>query len=181
MLIERLQAGDEQALGELYDQLGRRAFGLAYRVLQDAGAAEEAVQEAFLAVWQQAARLDPKRGRIESLVLAVTHRRAIDLARARRRRMAPLIALEEDVVDDRAGDLFELALQSLTLESVVVALRSITEEQRVAIELAFFEGLTAREIAERVGSPVGTVKSRLRLGLEKLRVELGVREQAGGA
>ena len=80
-----------------------------------------------------------------------------------------------------AGDLFELALQSLTLESVVVALRSITEEQRVAIELAFFEGLTAREIAERVGSPVGTVKSRLRLGLEKLRVELGVREQAGGA
>ena len=177
MLIERLQAGDEQALGELYDQLGRRAFGLAYRVLQDTGAAEEA----FLAVWQQAARLDPKRGRIESLVLTVTHRRAIDLARARRRRMAPLIALEEDVVDDRAGDLFELALQSLTLESVVVALRSITEDQRVAIELAFFEGLTAREIAERVGSPVGTVKSRLRLGLEKLRVELGVREQAGGA
>ena len=96
-LIERLQEGDERTLAELYDQLGRPAFGLAYRVLGDAGTAEEAVQDAFLAVWRQAARLDPKRGRLVGFVLTVVHRRAIDLARARRRRQGPLTTLEDEL------------------------------------------------------------------------------------
>lgn len=179
-LIERLQQGDQQALAELYDQLGQRAFGLAYRVLGDAGAAEEAVQEAFLAVWRQASRLDAKRGRLEGFVLTVVHRRAIDLARARRRREAPLTALEDEIVDEQASAIFEQTARALTLETVVLALQSIAREQREAIELAFFEGLTAREIAERTGVPVGTVKSRLRLGMAKLRGDLGVQAQANG-
>ena len=107
-------------------------------------------------------------------MLTVTHRRAIDLARSRRRRSAVLTALDDNIVDDRASELFERTQQTLTLEAVVGALQGIGEEQREAIELAFFEGYTAREIAERIGSPVGTVKSRLRLGLAKLRDELGV-------
>lgn len=180
-LIARLRAGDEQALGELYDRLGRRAFGLAYRVLQDAAAAEEAAREAFLAVWQQAERLDPKRGHLESLVLTVVHRCAIDLARARRLRTEPLGPLDEDVVDARASEIFGRALPALTLEAVVIALRSMSEGQRLAIELAFFEGLSVREIADRVGSPVETIKSRLRLGLGKLRLDLGVQTQARDA
>ena len=131
-LIERLQQGDQQALAELYDQLGRRAFGLAFRVLGDAGAAEEAVQEAFLAVWRQASRLDAKRGRLEGFVLTVVHRRAIDLARARRRRQAPLTVLEDEFVDEQASEIFEQTARALTLESVVLALQSIAREQREA-------------------------------------------------
>ena len=172
-LIARLQAGEQQALAELYDRLGRRAFGLAYRVVGDAGAAEEAVQEAFFAIWRQAQQLDPRQGGLDSLLLTIVHRRSIDLLRARRRRELPLATLDDQVTDEQASTLFEQTFQSLMLEDVVAALQSIGREQREAIELAYFEGLTAREIAERSGTPVGTAKSRLRLGLHKLREALG--------
>ena len=88
--------------------------------------------------------------------------------------------LEDEFVDEQASEIFEQTARALTLESVVLALQSIAREQREAIELAFFEGLTAREIAERAGVPVGTVKSRLRLGMAKLRGDLGVQAQANG-
>ena len=167
-LIGRLRGGDEEALAELYAALGRRAFGLAYRVLGDEGAAEEAVQEAFLALWRQAPRLDPERGRIDSLLLTIVHRRAIDVLRAGRRAV-PSEPLVDEYVDEEAPTAFDEVFQALAIEEVAGALGALRAEQREAIELAYFEGLTAREIAERSGAPRGTATSRLRLGLERLR------------
>lgn len=173
-LAASLRARDPRALEQLYDRLGRRAFGLAYRILGDGGAAEDAVQEAFLTIWNQAERLDSSRGRVESLLMTVVHRRSIDLLRSRRGRGARLQPLDFDAVDERASAVLEAVSDQLTLDAVRVALEGLAPEQREAIELAYFEGLTQVEIAEATSVPLGTVKSRLRLGLGRLRTTLGI-------
>lgn len=172
-LLERLRDRDERALADLYDEMGGRAYGLAYRVLRDGAAAEDAVQAAFTMIWEQGDRLDPGRGSVQGLLLTIVHRRAVDAARARQRhefRNGPLAidpadeaptTLDALVADDRAA-------------GVRSALSALSEVQRTIVLLAYFDGLTHQEIAARLELPLGTVKSRLRLAMRRLRTELEV-------
>ena len=175
-LTERLRRGDPRALEELYDQTVRRAFGLAYRILGDEDAAADAVQEAYVAVWQQVDRLDDSRGRVEGLVLTMVHHKAVDALRARARQTQRSGPLDFDVVDDAAASVFEAVVEDLSRQDVTQALDSLPPDQRAVIDLAYFAGLTQSEIATRLGLPLGTVKSRLRLGMEKLRLTFGIGE-----
>ncbi|MEX2080756.1 MAG: sigma-70 family RNA polymerase sigma factor [Dehalococcoidia bacterium] len=171
-LLESIRAGDPDALGTLYDLVGKRAYGLAFRVLRDAGSAEDAVQEAFLAVWRSADRLDGARGRLTSYVLTVVHRRAIDQARARQGRMARTATADPDDPEPATEDFVGAVLAAEDAGAIRRALEGLPPDQRQAIEMAYFEGLTYPEIAEALGAPLGTIKSRLRLGLGKLRTVL---------
>jgi RNA polymerase sigma factor (sigma-70 family) len=154
------------ALAELYDRYGRVAYGLAYRVLQDSALAEDAVQEAFLTVWRNAGTYVRERGRPNAWILTLVHRRAVDLVRReQRRRTAPaeleaeqpsLAAEEEATIRDRR-------------RAVQDALRQLPADQREAIELAYYGGLTQSELAERLHVPLGTIKSRMFIGLRRLR------------
>ncbi len=158
----------------LYDRLGRQAFGLAYRILGDGPSAEDVVQEAFLTVWHQADRLNPARGRVSSFLMTVVHHKAVDLLRTRRGQMARHLALDPAAVEKQGADVLETVANSLRRDTIRQALRSLPQEQRKPIELAYFEGLTHVEIAEALAVPLGTVKSRLRLGLEKMRSALRI-------
>ncbi|HEX7101034.1 MAG TPA: sigma-70 family RNA polymerase sigma factor [Nitrolancea sp.] len=171
-ILNAITRHDPDALVLLYDRYGRIAFGLAYRILGDAATAEEVVQDAFMSVWRRAEGFDASRGSCRSWLLSIVHNRAIDQLRGRfgKRRgeidfdaLAPLLA---------GPDVWSEVLAGLRAETVRAALKSLPEEQRRAIDLAYFEGLTQQEIAERTGAPLGTVKSRMRLGLRKLHDEL---------
>ncbi len=174
-LAARLRQRDPQAFRQLYDRVSGRAFGLAYRILGDGAAAEDVVQEAFISLWKQADRIDPDRGLVESLLMTVVHRRSIDHLRAARRREPVNELPVEDPIDWRAAEMLDQVGETLTHESVRDAMLKLPVEQREAIELAYFEGLTHSEIADSTGAPVGTVKSRLRLGINRLRSEFGLR------
>jgi RNA polymerase sigma-70 factor (ECF subfamily) len=165
-----LRARDPSALEALYDKYGRRAFGLAFKVLGEGASAEDAVQEAFLTLWRQADRLDPARGRVGALLLTVVYRRAIDLLRERRGQL-PLTESIADLLPNLAQEV-DWTSAALNREAVYRALERLPHDQRQAVELAFFQGLTHVEVAETLGLPLGTVKSRLRLGMEKLRALL---------
>jgi RNA polymerase sigma-70 factor, ECF subfamily len=156
----------------LYDRLSRQAFGLAYRILGDGGAAEDAVQEAFLTVWRQSERVDAAKGKLTSFVLTVVHHKAIDALRVRKGQMARQVSLDPVLIENAGPDVTERALLSLDRDAVNQALTTLPDEQRQPILMAYFEGLTHVEISERTGVPLGTVKSRLRLGLEKMRAAL---------
>jgi RNA polymerase sigma-70 factor (ECF subfamily) len=169
----RLQARDGAALRELFEREGRRALGLAYRVLGDHAAAEDAVQEAFAQLWERADRLDPAGGRIESLLMTIVYRRAIDMARVRRNGASPLPPPDMlPQVDERAAVMLDRVLDLLSSDGLRRKLRAaldgLPDEQRRVVELAYFQGLTLREIADRDGVPLGTVKSRVRLAMAKL-------------
>ncbi len=155
----------------LYDLLSRRAFGLAYRMLGDSQSAEDAVQDAFLSVWRAADRIDLARGRLQSYVLTIVHRRAIDVLRSRRSSQAE--DLPDDVPIPGERDVVS-AIVSKALDGEVVrgALGELPVEQQQVVDMAYFQGLTHVEIAEGLGLPLGTVKSRLRLALDKMRVSL---------
>lgn len=177
-LAARLRARDPEALTELYRTVGRRAFGLAYRIVGDATAAEDVVQDAFLAVWDQASRIDPARGRVDSLLMTIVHRRATDEVRRRSRRHAHEQHGPDgatlDPVDEHAAALFEAVVSAPDHDRVRECLAALNPDQREAIQLAYLGGLTHREIAETTGVPLGTVKSRLRLGMEQLRELFGI-------
>jgi RNA polymerase sigma-70 factor (ECF subfamily) len=164
-LVALVARGEDDALGELYDRLGGIAYSLALRVLRDRALAEDAVQEAFLAVWRSAARFVPERARAQSWILTLVHRRAVDLVRREAtRRTEPL----DDT--DRPGG--EAADQPTWLryerERVQKALRTLPDQQRELIELAYYGGFTQSQLADRVGVPLGTVKSRMFTGLTRL-------------
>jgi RNA polymerase sigma-70 factor (ECF subfamily) len=168
-LIERVAAGDSAALAALYDRYGRLAYGLAYRVLADASAAEEAVQDAFVQVWRHAATFDPARGAgFRAWLMTIVHRRSIDLVRSRTPQRARETELEIDSPLQGEPDPLVQVLDTLYREQIRRAMTTLPDDQRRAIEQAYFEGLTHHEIAERNGLPLGTVKGRLRLGLQKL-------------
>jgi len=171
-LAAGLRRRDPVAMEVLYDRLGRQAFGLAYRILGDGPAAEDVVQEAFMTVWRQADRIDAARGKLSSLVLTVVHNKAIDAFRARQGRVARQVSTDVAEIEKAGGDVSERVIQSLNRDEVRAALAAVPDDQRRAIELAYYEGLTHIEIAEALGVPLGTVKSRLRLGLEKMRSAL---------
>lgn len=158
----------------LYDRLAGRAFGLAYRILRDSHSAEDVVQEAFLCLWRDAHRLSSDRGSVTSLLMTMVHHKAVDLLRARRGRAADPLPLDTDgLAQQSTADVIEAVTNSLGRDAVRQALGSLPDEQRRPMLMAYFEGLTHVEIAEALGIPLGTVKSRLRLGLEKMRTALG--------
>jgi RNA polymerase sigma-70 factor (ECF subfamily) len=168
-LIDRLAAGELDALQELYERHKTMSFSIAYRITGEGGAAEDAVQDAFLGAWRSAGRYEASRASVRTWLLTIVHRRAIDVVR-RRRRPDATVEIDEELVESLSlPDVWEEVAQGLDRDTVVAALASIAPAQREAIELAYFEGLTQVEIAQRTGAPLGTVKSRLRLGLHGLR------------
>jgi len=160
----------QAALAELYDRYGRPAYGLALRILRDEALAEDAVQEAFLGVWRGAARFLPERGKASAWILTLVHRRAVDLVRREERRRADTLELAPE---PGGGDVDEEAWLRLQRERVQAALRQLPDQQREALELAYYGGFTQTELAERLGQPLGTIKSRMFMGLARLRELLG--------
>jgi RNA polymerase sigma-70 factor (ECF subfamily) len=173
-IIARLSAGESWAMAVLYDRYARLVFSLALRILNDRGAAEEAVQEIFVKVWRRARDYRAERGRFSSWLTGIAHNHAID--ELRRRRARP--SASDDAADameqvvDTAPAPMDLAMQSVERRRILDALSAIPDAQRRAIELAFFEGLTQQEIADRLGEPLGTIKTRMRLGMQKLKALL---------
>jgi RNA polymerase sigma factor (sigma-70 family) len=166
-LVALVARGDDGALAALYDRFGRVAYGLALRVLRDRALAEDAVQEAFLTVWRNADRFMPERAKASTWILTFAHRRAVDLVRREeRRRTEPL---PQTPVEDTAPATDEEAWLRLRRERVQQALRMLPDQQREALELAYFGGFTQSELAERLGEPLGTIKSRMFTGLARLR------------
>lgn len=173
-LAERLSARDPAAFAAFYDACSRRAFGLACRIAGDGQAAEDIVHDAFLWFWEHADRVDPGRGAPESLLLTITHRRAIDYVRKRQRnngRRAPQ-ETQWGIIDEEAMALLDAVGDTAVRERMLAGVAALNADQREAIELAYFAGMTHEQIARARAVPLGTVKSRLRLGLAKLRAAL---------
>ncbi len=164
----------------LYDQYGGLAFALAYRILGERGIAEDVVQEAFLTVWRQQEMYDAARGSTRTWILTIVHHRAIDQLRGARAKSRADTAIKEAMPLPAKEDTWAAVAQQLEQEWVRGALATLPPEQRQVVDLAYYGGLTHAEIAERVGIPLGTVKGRLRLALEKLRDVLHRSEAARG-
>jgi len=165
-VLEAVGRGDDDALGVLYDRFGRLAFRLAFRILRDRALAEDAVQEAFLAVWRSADAYKRERAKPSTWILTVVHRRAVDIVRREQsRRAEPL----EVAPEPAAGPADEDAVLRDRRAAVQAALTELPGEQRQALELAYYGGLTQSQLAERLGVPLGTVKSRMFAGLGRLR------------
>jgi len=165
-LVALVSRSDESALAELYDRIGGTAYGLAYRVLRDEALAEDAVQEAFLGLWRSAGSFVPERAKASTWILTLVHRRAVDVVRReQRRRTEPLEAAPEPA----EGSAEEAAWLRLDRERVQAALAQLPDQQREAIELAYYGGYTQSELADRLGQPIGTIKSRMFAGLARLR------------
>jgi RNA polymerase sigma-70 factor (ECF subfamily) len=168
-LVALVARGDEAALAELYDRVGRVAFGLAFRVLRDERHAEDAVQEAFLAVWRTAASFRAERAKASTWILTLVHRRAVDLVRREERRRTEPLADEASASREAVETTEEAAWLRFERERVQAALRQLPDVQREAIELAYYGGFSQSELAERLGVPLGTIKSRMFAGLARLR------------
>jgi RNA polymerase sigma-70 factor (ECF subfamily) len=165
VLVERLSAGDETALADLYDRYASFVYGLAVRMLVDRQIAEDVTQEVFVFVWEHPGRIDPGRGTLRGFLGTLTHRRAVDAIRreqARRRREAR-VAPAEDV-----DDFSEAVLRADTAGRVRRAVEALPDQQRRALELAYFDGYTYRQVADVLGIPEGTAKSRLRMALARI-------------
>jgi RNA polymerase sigma factor (sigma-70 family) len=166
-LLSLVATSDDLALAELYDRFGRVAYGLALRILRDEALAQDAVQEAFLAIWRSADRFLAERAKASTWILTLVHRRAVDLVRREdRRRGEPLESAAEPVASGTTEDEAELGFERRVVQE---ALRQLTPEQREALELGYYGGLTQSELAERLGQPLGTIKSRMFTGLSRLR------------
>ena len=171
-LMQRLQAREPQALGVLYDQLAPLVHAVLLRILGDRTEAEEVLLETFWQVWNSAKDYDPSRGTLEAWVTTIARSRALDRLRARQKRQSglALYAQEGRVLPTSSAPMPEaVALQGERAQAVASALEALSEEQRRPIELAYYEGLSQVEIAGRLGQPLGTIKTRIRLGLTRLR------------
>jgi RNA polymerase sigma-70 factor (ECF subfamily) len=169
-LIARVARGDREAFSRFYDACAGLAFGVIQRVLRDRAAAEEVLQEVFWQVWREADRYDQRRGSPEAWLLMRARTRAIDKLRSIRRRDKTFVMpVNEAVPRPAAGEGNDPGAAVADRGLVESALAQLSPAQRQVIELAFFEGLTQSEIAGRLGEPLGTVKTRVRLGLERLR------------
>lgn len=166
-LIGLVASSDTSALGHLYDRHRTAAFGLAIRVTRDRALAEDVVHDAFLGVWRNAHSFRAGRGSVRTWILAIVHHRGVDVVRKRRPvEEIPLAALPAGLV---TPDIWREVSAHLDRDTVRDALRALGPDQREAIELAYFAGLTQAEIASRTGTPLGTAKSRVRLGLLAMR------------
>ncbi len=163
-LVARIRAGDQQAMSELYDRYSKVVYAVALRVLQDAAGAEDVLQDVFLQLWRKPDAFDASRGSLAAWLAVITRHRSIDRLRQRR----PETDIEECVI---AGgpDLRDETERALVIEKIRTALQEMSSDQRTAMELAFFQGLTHTEIAEKTGEPLGTIKTRIRSGLQQLR------------
>jgi len=174
-LINALAEEAEWAMEPLYERYNRVLYSLAYRMVADHQVAEDLLQEAFLSVWRRASSYSPQSGAVRSWLISIVHHRTIDYLRAVRRRAGlKEITWEEVEQDERTAfpDVWEEALRSVQSGQLRAALRNIPSEQRMVIELAYFQGWTHSEIAEGCEIPLGTVKARMRLGLSHLRLQL---------
>jgi RNA polymerase sigma-70 factor (ECF subfamily) len=171
----RIADGELAALEDLYDRYKTMAYSIAYRITNDATLAEDVVQDAFLGAWRNAARYVEGRGSVKTWLLSIVHHRAIDAIR-RRRPTSELPETESALpVALTLPDVWAEVSAGLDAEMVRSALETLSDVQREALELAYFGGLTQNEIADRTGTPLGTVKSRMRLGLLAMRRSLEVR------
>lgn len=178
-LLARVAEGDEAAFRALYDAASPRVLGLALRILRDRAAAEEAVVDVFAQVWRQAARYDASKSAVATWITTLARTRAIDLARIQKRRTRGEVAIDERVAVgllDRAPGPAAKASGGEHAARIRHALDSLPREQRTAIELAFFGGLSHTEVAAHLDSPLGTVKTRIRSALATLRTTLSAVE-----
>ncbi len=172
-LLNRLQKGEFEAVEELYSRYSRMAFALALRILNDAETAEDVVQEVFVRVWRQPGSYDATRGRFPTWLMSVTHNLCIDQVRKRKRENLSFDQEESqeklNFLAQNAASLEEEIWANIKRDSVRKALDQLPKEQKHLLELAYFGGYTQNEIAKATGQPLGTVKSRIRLGLIKLK------------
>ncbi len=174
VLLARCADGDQHAFAQLYDRLSARVFGLILRVLVDRAQSEEVLQEVFLEIWQSASSFAPKKGQGRSWILTIAHRRAVDRVRS---------SQASSDRDERAGyrelasppeGVAEQVEMRIEGRRVARALAALSEPQREAITLAYYGGYSQSEISAMVGAPLGTIKTRMRDGLSRLRSEMGV-------
>ena len=175
-LVALVRQRDEGAFAALYDRYGRLAFAVALRLLRDSARAEEVVQDAFLKLWQLPGSYTPERGRFQAWFLSVVHHRAVDVLRTmggeRGRLTDATDGMLAAALPDPAPAVEEQVVQANERHTVVHALNELPEAQREAISLAYFDGLSQSEIAARLGQPLGTIKTRIRTGMQRLRVTL---------
>jgi RNA polymerase sigma-70 factor (ECF subfamily) len=181
-LLSRIGQSDRDALAALYDRYGRRVFALAARILNDPVTSEEVAQDVFLSIWRRGQSYSPDKGRFTTWLFSIAHNRTIDELRRRRRdrnRGSEDIDDHLDIISNEISPA-ESAVAQDEYAQVRVALGTLPHEQRQVVELSYFKGLTQAEIAERTGQPLGTVKTRMRLALKKLRdamtSEIGAKE-----
>jgi len=167
-LVMRVREGDERAFAALYDRYARQVFSLALGILREPEVAEDVTQDVFLALWQGAARFDPRRGTLEAWILTLAHHKSVDALRRRKVRQV------EPLSDAVAGpdDPVEEAVRALQSAKVREALASLSAAQREVLTLAYYGGLTQQDIARLLALPLGTVKARMRDGLLRLRALL---------
>lgn len=174
-LVTLIIQKDQGGLGALYDRYGKAVFGFVYHLLGDIGHTEEVVQEVFLRVWLRASTYRPERGRLQTWIMSMAHHRAVDELRKRRRLQdtleteARLTLMYSPAQEDTAA---KEAEQREEGEAVRKALESLPEEQRQVIQMSYYEGYSQSEIAELLQHPLGTVKTRMRLGMQKLKTAL---------
>jgi RNA polymerase sigma-70 factor (ECF subfamily) len=173
-MAAQLQRGEAVGVEALYDKYGGLAFGLAFRILKDRTAAEDVVQEAFIGLWRNARSYDTGRGSLRSWLLSIVHNRAIDRLRGttRMRKDSQIESVERLVEVPDAWDAVSVRLERYQIRE---GFAQLPENQRQTLELAYFGGYTHQEIAGKMGVPLGTVKGRMRMGLEKMRSFLQAR------
>jgi RNA polymerase sigma-70 factor (ECF subfamily) len=176
-LITLVTQGDQDALGMLYERYSRAVYSFSLRIVGDAQVAEEILQEVFVRAWQQGGSYQSARGSLITWLLSITHNLSIDEVRRRKRRPQKADSEEPETIlaslPDEGSDVEEEVWLSSLRVSIQDALQQLPAAQREAIELAYFQGLTQREIADTLGEPLGTIKTRMRLGMLKLREQLG--------
>jgi RNA polymerase sigma-70 factor (ECF subfamily) len=178
-LLTRIAQRDQSALSLLYDRYARIIYGLAFKSLRSVEESEEVVLDVFAQVWRIAARYDAQRGKADTWLFTLARSRILDrLRKVQRTNPSTLISMDAIEIQPRADsvDLFEEASIRERRSQVTAALQTLPDEQRIVLELAFFKGLTQSEIATQTGQALGTVKTRIRLGLNKLKTALGSRE-----
>ncbi len=173
-ILRQITCRDPRGVELLYDRYGGVAFALAYRLLGERGGAEDVVQEAFLNVWRQGATYDTRRGTVRTWLLTIVHHRAIDQMRSARSKVGADTVIDDAMPLTAKEDTWTEVVQGLEHERVRQAMATLPPEQRQVVDLAYYGGFTHTEIAQRVGIPLGTVKGRMRLALDKLRDLLSV-------
>lgn len=171
-LLARVACGDDVAFASLYDHLAPAAYGIARRVVGNAALAEEITQDAFLQVWSTRSTFDRRRGSAQSWVLTIVHRRAVDVVRHEQAARKRVLRVGPRYMESTFDEVWATALHHSERVEVCAALQALTAAQRQAIELAYYEGMTCGEVAQHLGIPVGTAKSRILEGVRRLRREL---------
>ena len=173
-LLKHLSNQDRDALATLYERFGRRVFSLAVRILSDSVSAEEVTQDVFMSVWRRGATYVSKKGKFTTWLFSIAHNRTIDELRKRRRDLSRTNDDIDDHLNLESGDVSppDATVAQSEYAKIRAAMEDLPEEQKNVVELSYFKGLTQTEIAEKTGQPLGTVKTRMRLALKKLRKAL---------